>query len=93
MSAMTDNRQQVYVSDGYSEPMSAQHNFANNFDLNDPEQAMTAYQRYVRPNTNPTHRAVTNLSQNHARTHQASAYHRHRLGSSKERCLVIIIVI
>lgn len=60
MSAMTDNRQQVYVSDGYSEPMSAQHNFANNFDLNDPEQAMTAYQRYVRPNTNPTHRAVTN---------------------------------
>lgn len=47
MSAMTENRQQVYVSDGFSEPMSAQHNFANNFDLNDPDRAMTDYQRYV----------------------------------------------
>ena len=48
MSAMTESRQQVYVSgDGFSEPMSAQHNFANNFDLNDPERAMSDYQRYV----------------------------------------------
>lgn len=47
MSAVTENRQQVYVSDQFSEPMSAQHNFANNFDLNAPEEAMSAYQRYV----------------------------------------------
>lgn len=47
MSAMTESRQQVYVSDGFSEPMSAQHNFANHFDLNDPDRAMTDYQRYV----------------------------------------------
>jgi hypothetical protein len=48
MSAMTETRQQVYVSDSFSEPMSAQHNFANNFDLNDPDRAMSDYQRYVR---------------------------------------------
>jgi hypothetical protein len=35
----------VYVTDDYSEPMSAQHNFANHFDLDHPEMAMTAYQR------------------------------------------------
>jgi hypothetical protein len=27
--------------------MSAQHNFANSFDLNDPEAATLAYQKYV----------------------------------------------
>ena len=44
---MTESRQSVYVSgDGFSEPMSAQHNFANNFDLDNPERAMTDYQRY-----------------------------------------------
>jgi hypothetical protein len=47
MSAMTQQRQQVYVSGDFSEPMSAQHNFANNFDLDNPEAAMSAYQRYV----------------------------------------------
>lgn len=49
MSAITETRQSVYVSDGFSEPMGAQHNFANNFDLNDPERAMSEYQRYVSP--------------------------------------------
>ena len=44
---MTQSRQQVYISGEFSEPMSAQHNFANNFDLNDPDAAMSAYQRYV----------------------------------------------
>jgi hypothetical protein len=47
MSAMTESRQSVYVSDGFSEPMSAQHNFVNNFDLEDPDRAMSEYQRYV----------------------------------------------
>jgi hypothetical protein len=47
MSAMTQQRQQVYVSGEFSEPMSAQHNFANNFDLDNPDAAMSAYQRYV----------------------------------------------
>lgn len=37
----------VYVTDNFSEPMTAQHNFANNFDLDHPEDAMSAYQRYV----------------------------------------------
>lgn len=47
MSTMTETRQSVFVSDGFSEPMSAQHNFANTFDLSDPERAMSDYQRYV----------------------------------------------
>ncbi|EOA84186.1 uncharacterized protein SETTUDRAFT_139052 [Exserohilum turcica Et28A] len=51
MSAMTESRQQVYVSQGFSEPMSAQHNFANNFDLNDPERAMSDYQRIMHEHT------------------------------------------
>jgi hypothetical protein len=37
----------VYVTDNFSEPMSAQHNFGKNFDLDHPEDAMFAYQRYV----------------------------------------------
>jgi hypothetical protein len=44
---MTESPQSVYVADDFSEPMSAQHNFANNFDLENPERAMTDYQRYV----------------------------------------------
>ncbi|KAJ5022199.1 hypothetical protein PSV08DRAFT_37625, partial [Bipolaris maydis] len=51
MSAITETRQSVYVSEGFSEPMSAQHNFANNFDLNDPERAMSEYQRIMHEHT------------------------------------------
>ncbi|KNG46154.1 hypothetical protein DDE82_004710 [Stemphylium lycopersici] len=51
MSAMTESSQQIYVSDGFSEPMSAQHNFANHFDLNDPDRAMTDYQRIMHEHT------------------------------------------
>ncbi|KAG9193251.1 hypothetical protein G6011_03286 [Alternaria panax] len=52
MSAMTESRQPVYVSgDGFSEPMSAQHNFASNFDLNDPDRAMSEYQRIMHEHT------------------------------------------
>jgi hypothetical protein len=47
MSAMTQQRQQVYVSDEFSEPMNAQHNFANHYDLDNPDAAMSAYQKYV----------------------------------------------
>jgi hypothetical protein len=47
MSAMTQQRQQVYVSGEFSEPMGAQHNFANTFDLDNPDAAMSAYQKYV----------------------------------------------
>jgi hypothetical protein len=44
---MSSSGAQVYVTDNFSEPMSAQHNFVNNFDLDHPEDAMSAYQRYV----------------------------------------------
>ncbi|KAF2023686.1 hypothetical protein EK21DRAFT_80280 [Setomelanomma holmii] len=51
MSAMTQQRQQVYVSGDFSEPMSAQHNFANNFDLDNPDAAMSAYQKIMHEHT------------------------------------------
>ena len=51
MSTTTQQRQQVYISEGFSEPMSAQHNFANNFDLDNPEVAMSAYQRIMHEHT------------------------------------------
>ena len=49
--AATQSRQQVYVSGDFSEPMSAQHNFANNFDLDNPEEATAAYQRIMHEHT------------------------------------------
>ncbi|KAF1941040.1 hypothetical protein EJ02DRAFT_405269 [Clathrospora elynae] len=51
MSAMTESRQPVFVSDDYSEPMGTQHNFADHFDLNDPDRAMTDYQRIMHEHT------------------------------------------
>ena len=51
MAATTDTRQSVYVSEGFSEPMSAQHNFANTFDLENPEIAMTEYQKIMHEHT------------------------------------------
>ena len=33
----------VYVSGGFSEPMTAQHNFANQYDLDHPQEAMSVY--------------------------------------------------
>jgi hypothetical protein len=49
--SMTQSRQQVYVQGEFSEPMSAQHNFANNFNLDDPESAMSAYQKIMHEHT------------------------------------------
>jgi hypothetical protein len=61
MSSMTQQRQQVYVSDDFSEPMSAQHNFANSYDLDNPDAAMSAYQKYVPPLTFLTTRDKSNI--------------------------------
>lgn len=44
---MSSTGASVYVTDNISEPMSAQHDFVNNFDLDHPQDAMSAYQRYV----------------------------------------------
>jgi len=49
--ASTQTRQQVYITEGFSEPMSAQHNFANNFNLDNPEEATAAYQRIMHEHT------------------------------------------
>lgn len=37
----------VYVSENHSAPMAPQHDFTNNFDLDNPHQAMSSYARYV----------------------------------------------
>lgn len=37
----------VYVRDNFSAPMSAQHNFANQYDLDNPTQSMSIYSRYA----------------------------------------------
>ena len=43
--AQTDS---VYIQGGFSEPMSAQHNFANQYDLGNRPRAMSVYARYVK---------------------------------------------
>jgi hypothetical protein len=48
---MGQSRQQVYVQGDFSEPMNAQHNFVNNFNLDDPESAMSAYQKIMHEHT------------------------------------------
>ncbi|KAJ4988596.1 hypothetical protein SVAN01_05887 [Stagonosporopsis vannaccii] len=50
----------VYVTENFSEPMSAQHNFVNNFDLDHPEQAMSAYQRIMHEHTKRQLSTATN---------------------------------
>lgn len=37
----------VYVHQDFSEPMSAQYNFSNQFDLENPDEARLSYMRYV----------------------------------------------
>lgn len=41
----------VYITDNYSEPMAPQHNFANNFDLDNPGRAMSSYARIMHEHT------------------------------------------
>ncbi|KAI9658607.1 MAG: hypothetical protein M1821_002167 [Bathelium mastoideum] len=41
----------VYVRENFSEPMSAQHNFANQYDLDDPVRAMSSYARIMHAHT------------------------------------------
>ncbi|KAF1954150.1 hypothetical protein CC80DRAFT_493995 [Byssothecium circinans] len=41
----------IYVNDSYSEPMTPQHNFANTFDMDHPEKAMSSYARIMHEHT------------------------------------------
>ncbi|OCK82109.1 hypothetical protein K432DRAFT_293980 [Lepidopterella palustris CBS 459.81] len=43
--------QAVYVHGDFSEPLSAQHNFANQFDLEHPHHAMSVYARIMHEHT------------------------------------------
>ena len=46
--------QVVYNQSSFSEPMEAQEGFARQFDLSQPEQAMSSYQRYAWDKRLPT---------------------------------------
>jgi len=59
MSAATASAS-VYVTDNFSEPMAAQHNFINNFDLDRPEEAMSAYQKIMHEHTKRQLNTATN---------------------------------
>ncbi|KAF9737427.1 hypothetical protein PMIN01_05206 [Paraphaeosphaeria minitans] len=50
----------VYITDNYSEPMAPQHNFANNFDLDSPGQAMSVYARIMHEHTKKQLKIATN---------------------------------
>ncbi|KAL5114744.1 hypothetical protein ACEQ8H_007361 [Pleosporales sp. CAS-2024a] len=72
MPAMAQQRQQVYVSDGFSEPMSAQHNFANHFDLDNPDAAMSAYQRIMHEHTKRQLTTATDSARRRSAASEAS---------------------
>ncbi|KAF2125355.1 hypothetical protein P153DRAFT_400184 [Dothidotthia symphoricarpi CBS 119687] len=48
---MSGSTASVYITDDFSEPMTAQHNFANAFDLENPDEAMTQYQKIMHEHT------------------------------------------
>ncbi|KAF2087571.1 hypothetical protein K490DRAFT_16958, partial [Saccharata proteae CBS 121410] len=48
---MSTATQSVYVRDDFSEPMSAQHNFANQYDLDNPHESMSVYARVMHEHT------------------------------------------
>ncbi|KAL1602011.1 hypothetical protein SLS59_005177 [Nothophoma quercina] len=62
----------VYVTDNFSEPMAAQHNFANNFDLEHPEDAMSAYQRIMHEHTKRQLSTATNSARRRTGMTQSS---------------------
>ncbi|CAI6296741.1 unnamed protein product [Periconia digitata] len=50
----------VYINEKFSEPMAAQHEFANNFDMNDPTAAMSSYARIMHEHTKKQLNSATN---------------------------------
>ncbi|KAF1847917.1 uncharacterized protein K460DRAFT_414564 [Cucurbitaria berberidis CBS 394.84] len=71
---MSETRQSVFISDDFSEPMSAQHNFANNFDLENPERAMTEYQRIMHEHTKRQLRTATDSARRRSGASASSSH-------------------
>ncbi|KAK3200919.1 hypothetical protein GRF29_213g398034 [Pseudopithomyces chartarum] len=59
----------VYVSENHSAPMAPQHDFANNFDLDNPHQAMSSYARIMHEHT----KKQLNIATNSARRRSADS--------------------
>lgn len=71
-----------FASQDYNESMPAQYNFANQFDLENPEQARASYMRFVLSGGIDCLTVVTNLfDQTYPRTHQVPARVCHKLCS------------
>ncbi|KZF20338.1 hypothetical protein L228DRAFT_270417 [Xylona heveae TC161] len=56
----------VYVNGDFSEPMSAQHNFQNHFDLDHPVQAMHLYNRIMHQHTKRQMEKATDSMRRHS---------------------------
>ncbi|KAH6638754.1 hypothetical protein C7974DRAFT_409767 [Boeremia exigua] len=69
---MSGTSASVYVTENYSEPMSAQHNFVNNFDLENPQEAMSAYQRIMHEHTKRQLSTATNSARRRTGMTQSS---------------------
>ncbi|ORX92985.1 hypothetical protein BCR34DRAFT_550906 [Clohesyomyces aquaticus] len=50
----------VYVSGDFSEPMSAQHNFNNQYEMENPHRAMSSYARIMHEHTKRQLNTATN---------------------------------
>ncbi|KAF1986539.1 hypothetical protein K402DRAFT_332147 [Aulographum hederae CBS 113979] len=54
------SQESVYVNGQFSEPMSAQHNFSEQYDLEDPATAMSSYNRVMHQHTKQQLATATN---------------------------------
>ncbi|KAJ9639997.1 hypothetical protein H2201_005239 [Coniosporium apollinis] len=50
----------VYIHGDFSEPMSAQHNFSNQYSFDDPQEAMSMYKRIMHQHTKEQLNIATN---------------------------------
>ncbi|KAF2113549.1 hypothetical protein BDV96DRAFT_523077 [Lophiotrema nucula] len=72
----------VFVSGEFSEPMSAQHNFTNQFDLDNPDQAMSVYARIMHEHTKRQLSTATDSARRRSSTASLDASRSHTSVSS-----------
>ncbi|KAF2734618.1 hypothetical protein EJ04DRAFT_512327 [Polyplosphaeria fusca] len=63
----------VYVADGFSEPMSAQYNFTNQYDLSKPDRAMSSYARIMHEHTKSQLNTATDSARRRSTSSSTSA--------------------
>ncbi|KAI9698114.1 MAG: hypothetical protein M1820_007622 [Bogoriella megaspora] len=73
--APRSNSGDVYVQGEFSEPMTAQHNFAEQFDLDNPIQAMSSYSRIMHKHTQEQLEMATTSARRRSDSPSASLKH------------------